>query len=170
MKGIACDVRPAKLLLIKIDNWFGPRWLGFCGKLLGSAGVHSRFGIGPLRNLSIPPFVPARVVSQRRFAAPNFSEFSSGELLHRSIPSKLALRRKAFFELPNTAMVWFSGNTAHNDRGSLMAYVPINQDYWAWFVGFHKAASGWVPGNLRGITLQQLCQFQDSSQASSLAG
>src|SRR5687767_7333422 len=46
--------------VVKIDNWFGKRWLGFSGKTLGAAGVRKE-------KLTLPPFIPSRVVSQRRF-------------------------------------------------------------------------------------------------------
>ena len=73
-------------------------------------------------------------------------------------------------EQPNTALIWFSGNTSHNDRGSLLAYLPVGQEYSAWFAGFQRTAPDWESDNLRGITLQQLCQLQCGSQAYPLAG
>lgn len=162
-RGIFHQVGPSTLLLMKIDNWFGFRWLGFCGKLLGIAGVHCRLPKARARQFTIPPFVPARVVSQRRFVAPDFQEQPAGEPLHKSIPSSKALRRKAVVEIPDTAMIWFSGGTANNDRGSLMVYMPIGAEYWAWYVAFRRTDSGWTLSELRGITKEQLRQFQSSS-------
>src|SRR5262245_49609679 len=46
--------------VVKIDNWFGQRWLGFSGKAVGALRVCQR-------RLTLPPFVPSRVLSQRRF-------------------------------------------------------------------------------------------------------
>jgi hypothetical protein len=46
--------------VVKIDNWFGKRWLGFSGKSLGVLSIRKK-------KLTLPPFIPSRVVSQRRF-------------------------------------------------------------------------------------------------------
>jgi hypothetical protein len=55
--GVARDSEPARLYVIRIDNWFGPRWMLFAGKAIGLVGVHKT-------RLHIPPFVPSRVVEQ----------------------------------------------------------------------------------------------------------
>ena len=31
--GVARDYEPARLYVIRIDNWFGPKWMRFAGKL-----------------------------------------------------------------------------------------------------------------------------------------
>ncbi len=36
--GGARDYEPARLYVIRIDNWFGPRWMHFAGKV--SVGKH----------------------------------------------------------------------------------------------------------------------------------
>src|SRR3982751_3555160 len=48
------------VVAVHINHWFGERWLGFCGKLLGAAGVRSRRLDG---ELTPPPFHPHRVLS-----------------------------------------------------------------------------------------------------------
>lgn len=52
----ALQARPAHLILIRVDNWFGERWIGFGGKVLGLAGISFK------DNLVLPPFVPSRIV------------------------------------------------------------------------------------------------------------
>jgi hypothetical protein len=54
------------------------------------------------------------------------------------MPSTRALRRKAAEVAPEELLTWYSGSTADNGRGSLMAYVPIEGSYWAWYVGFER--------------------------------
>ncbi|HEY2859006.1 MAG TPA: hypothetical protein VGJ21_11360 [Terracidiphilus sp.] len=39
---------------------------------------------------------------------------------------RAALLRKAAVAAPFTALVWYSGNSKTNGRGSLMAHVPVN--------------------------------------------
>ncbi len=67
---------PETLVLIKIDNYFGSKWLGFSGKALGLLGVWHNPDYHPANNIRIPPFVPNRVVSQRRFAGPAYEEIA----------------------------------------------------------------------------------------------
>ena len=104
--GILRRCSPASLALIKIDNWFGARWLGFAGKFLGAAGVTLIPSKIRPDNLTIPPFVPERVVSQRRFAGPAFEEIDAGKPVHKHVSSKLALRRMMAIEEPNAALAW----------------------------------------------------------------
>ena len=41
--GVARDYEPARLYGIRIDNWFGPKWVRFAGKV--SVGKHFYAGI-----------------------------------------------------------------------------------------------------------------------------
>lgn len=125
--GVMLRHAPEILYLIKINNWFGSKWLGFSGKLLGAVGVWHKPDY-----IRIPPFVPNRVVSQRRFVAPAFAEIDSGDAVHLSISSRRALLRETAAVLPKAALIWYSGNSGRTGRGSIMAYLPIDDSYWTW--------------------------------------
>jgi hypothetical protein len=129
---------PESFVLIKIDNWFGSRWLGFSGKALGALGLTIKPSYRNHKHLMIPPFVPERVLSQRRFIAPAFEEIDAGKPVHIHVPSRIALRRKVAVEEPNTALAWYSGKTKENGRGSLMVYLLVGDAYWAWFVELER--------------------------------
>jgi hypothetical protein len=150
VNGILHRYSPPTLVLIKIDNWFGSRWLGFRGKFIGAAGVTNNVNKRPLDDIAIPPFVPERVVSQRRFIAPHFDEVEAGESIQKHIPSRLALRRNAALAAPDNALIWYSGNSKANGRGSLMAYLPLDSTYWPWFVDLEKS-DPWRITEIRGI-------------------
>jgi len=79
---------PKTFFLIKIDNWFGSKWLGFSGKTMGAIGVWNKPYERDPKGLRIPPFV----ISQRRFAAPDYGEIDSGKLIHQHVGSTDALR------------------------------------------------------------------------------
>jgi hypothetical protein len=64
IEGTACANGFAAIVVAHIDHWFGPRWLGFRGKLLGAASVRSRRLTG---RLAPPPFHPHRVRSVREY-------------------------------------------------------------------------------------------------------
>src|SRR5271165_6072784 len=122
--GIVAGHSPDTLVVIKIDNWFGSKWLGFSGKMLGALGVWNKPYNQPPDGLRIPPFVPNRVVSQRRFSAPDYAEVDSGKPIHAQVESTVALLRKAAAVAPNTALAWYSGNSHAAGRGAVMAYIP----------------------------------------------
>jgi hypothetical protein len=131
---------PTEFVLIKIDNWFGSKWLGFSGKTLGAVGVWNKPHNESPASIRIPPFVPNRVIRQRRFSGyPNYNEGSSGIAIHVQIPSDQALTRRVAFHAPQTALAWYSGNSASSGRGALMSYVPCNESYWAWYADWKKA-------------------------------
>ncbi|MCA1709275.1 MAG: hypothetical protein LC808_40740 [Actinobacteria bacterium] len=54
--GVEEAINTKQTYVVKIDNWFGKRWLGFSGKALGALGVRKQ-------KLTLPPFIPTRVVS-----------------------------------------------------------------------------------------------------------
>src|SRR5579864_610502 len=89
------------LIVVKIDGWFGSRWLGFSGKVLGSLGVWKD-------RLTIPPFVPNRVLSQRKYIAPAYHEIDRGHPIHIKTTSNGALSRFVKDVAPRTALVWYS--------------------------------------------------------------
>ncbi len=63
--GLARDHEPARLHVVRIDNWFGPKWMHFAGKFTAGKG----FAIGVHKTtLHVPLFVPHRAVAERAFA------------------------------------------------------------------------------------------------------
>ena len=124
--GILQTYTPPKLILIKIDNWFGSRWLRFSGKFLGELGVW-------YSTLRVPPFVPNRVISERQFTAPDYLTGAAQQPIHIRTESKYALRRELSEIAPKASLIWYSGNSQKTKRGSLMAYIWHSNAYWAWY-------------------------------------
>ena len=142
VNGLLLEEAPSSLLLIKIDNWFGSKWLGFSGKTLGALGVS-------MAKLTIPPFVPNRVLSERRIIGwPPYSEAKHDRLIHRSIPSFVALTRSAVEVAPGKLLFWYSGGSIKSGRSSTMAYVPTGDAYCKWYAewAFHVSwhAVNWI--------------------------
>ena len=135
INGLLLREKPERLLLIKIDNWFGSNCLSFSGKALGAIGVWSR-------TLTVPPFVPNRVIHQKQYLAPTYKEISAGEPLHRSVPSATAMARKVSEVAPGAGLIWYSGKSKERGRGCLMSYVPQGDQYWSWYVGWANR-QGW---------------------------
>jgi len=117
--GVLRDRRVEEAVVVRIDNWFDRKWLGFS----------TPRAIGPRQELTLPPFHPHRVESWRRYAWSGYAErFLTtsapwSERPHRLQPSAENLGRRVAGLAASTAFVWTSGNTERNGRGSLMVYV-----------------------------------------------
>ena len=133
--------------LVKIDNWFAPKWRGFSGKVLGALGQWRR----PLR---IPPFVPRRVRIQQTFRTPDFKD-TPRPLLHIWMDSESHMRRRFTDVAPDTAVIWYSGATVPNGRGALMTYVRERVEPYGWYAGWVKKET-WLPTQLRGISTTEV--------------
>ncbi|MBS1802052.1 MAG: hypothetical protein JST28_01735 [Acidobacteria bacterium] len=129
--GVAKNFEPARLYVIRIDNWFGPKWMHFAGKF--TAGKRLRglptaaIGVHKTR-LHVPPFVPSRVVEQVVFAGPKYEETLPAKPLHIECPSKQALSRRIEDVDEGAAFVWISGNSEAQKRGAMMVYWPVAFD------------------------------------------
>lgn len=158
--GVARDYEPARLYIIRIDSWFGPRWMHFAGKF--TAGKHFAIGVHKTR-LHVPPFVPHRVVAQRVFVGPDYGEAVAAAPLHIDCPSQQALSRRIADLDKDAAFIWFSGESEAQKRGSVMVYLPVAADSaprhrkslgntGAFYVGFSQSEASWKPVMPRGIS------------------
>lgn len=172
--GVVRDYEPARLYLIRIDNWFGPKWMRFAGKF--TAGKHFAIGVHKTR-LHVPPFVPHRVVSQRVVVGPDYQETVLAAPLHIECPSKQALSRRIEDIDKDAAFLWFGGKSEAQRRGSVMVYLPIapvgtarRQDGLrhggAFYVGFSLWDGDWNPAMLRGVSRTEVTHLEESGRAS----
>jgi hypothetical protein len=140
------------IYVTRVDRWFGDRWIGFSGKVLGAAGVHHG------EDFRVPPFVPNRIVSSRFFRrthSRNYVEDSPPVTLHRDQRSEENLRRKLADLAPEEVLIWFTGSSGETGRGSVLAYVPTDAGHEAWFVGLAKNIS-WRVVKIVGIAPEEL--------------
>ena len=142
---------PTNLYLVRIDNWFGERWLGFGGKLVGAVGVHPT-------ELTIPPFNPNRVRAECAFVRTDdgsYAQVDGVERLHLDISSEANLRRKIRATTESGVFAWFSGNSIANGRGSLLVYTSAKEDAVGWYAGFERK-DGWRIESQKGISREAL--------------
>jgi len=167
VNGVLHRYTPASLALVKTDNWFGRKWLYFSGKALGALGVWNvPTDRRPNNLLRIPPFVPERVVSQRRFIAPDYQEIDPGKPLHRHIHSSFALERRVAELEPRTALAWYSGNSLANGRGAFMAYIPVGTSYWPWYAELKRAETWGITAQAKNIKPNQFSELLEAGSAS----
>ena len=172
--GVARDYEPARLYVIRIDNWFGPKWVHFAGKV--SVGKHFYAGIHKV-TLHVPPFVPHRVVAERVFAGPNYGKTVARPPLHIECASMLALTRRIADIDRDAAFVWFSSESEVQKRGSVMVYLPVasnpmatrrdeHRQTGAFYTGFSQREMGWKPAMLRGVSRGELAYLEESGRRS----
>lgn len=170
--GVAGDYEPARLYVIRIDNWFGPKWMGFAGKFSVAKGVG--FGVHK-RRLHVPPFVPQRVVAERVFVGPDYEETVVMPPLHIDCPGKEALKRRIEDIDKDAAFLWFSAESEEQKRGSVMVYLPMAFDAavhrrgelrgcGAFYVGYSERETGWEPAMLRGISRGEMRHLEESGR------
>jgi len=139
--------------VVKIDNWFGRRWLKFSHKIMGVVGCR---GYGP--NLTLPPFKPSRVVSERCFERRDGSDWyqvADPAPVHLDQPGTKNQWRRVRELFPDTAFFWWSGGSRTNGRGSLMAYLPGACAHSGWYVESCRD-HGWRESDRLLITAQEL--------------
>lgn len=133
--GVAVAHEFRVLVAVHVDHWFGPRWLGFCGKLLGAAGVHNRRLTDDLRP---PPFHPHRVRSARAYQVTESGRFEFWEDI-RSLHDFRSSGSNFYRKIGRGRLyVWYTGDTAASDKAAVMAYLVARDWNAAWYVGFDK--------------------------------
>lgn len=171
--GVARDYEPARLYVIRIDNWFGPKWMHFAGKF--SAGKGAYLGVHK-RILHMPPFVPHRVVAERVFAGPNYYETVARSPLHIECASMLALTRRIADVDKEAVFIWFSSGSETQKRDSIMVYLPVastlatshrreRRRSGAFYVGLSEHELGWEPAMLRGISRGEVEHLEEFGSA-----
>ena len=142
--GEIADVR-----MVRIDNWFGAKWLGFAGKMLGALSVHKDT---TRADLVVPPFTPGRVVWEHHFSRDGAGKYllRHGEpILHRTQTTSSNLSRKLADISPQTHFVWFSGNSGKNGRGGILGASLHERDQDAYYLGFTRKQA-WQVGDVAG--------------------
>lgn len=153
--GVETRFEPDECYVVKINNWFGQRWLRFSGRSLGAISLWKT-------KLTLPPFVPSRVVSQRRFwsEGPRPPQRS----LHVWQRSGENLQRYADIVIHEASVFWYSGGTKENNRASFMAYVLTPEGHRPWYVGLRKRES-WHVVEAFGISRSELDLIHESPRS-----
>lgn len=164
VSSVVSATSPPEFYLVKVDNWFGPKWLAFSHKVLGAFGVASR-------DLVVPPFVPGRIVSEAVFVRGETGGYAATEParpLHVTQNSAANAARKLSRLLPRTAIFWWSGESATNGRGSLMAYLPTPDGHVPWYVELSGKLS-WRPSVTKGVSGAEIQSYLSAATATDAA-
>ena len=128
------EYKPAEVYTTRIRDWFDYKWCYFSGKTLGALGV-SKF-----TDLTLPPFVPNRVLSQDHYdrVPSNFYEQSDAPALHIHQESAENFQRFVRRTTNDGTLFWFSSGSATSGRGSMMVYHVMPNLKFGWHVTFMK--------------------------------
>lgn len=133
----SAGLKPEDLFVIRVDNWFDRKWLGFSGKVphtftygdglvafAGTQPIWSRKGAPS--ETTFPPFVPNRIVRETHLKAADgwVSRTSHSERVHslEKVPSRTNLDRKILSLFKDALFIWFSSKSEANGRGTIMIY------------------------------------------------
>jgi hypothetical protein len=139
---------PSDVYAIEIDHWFDHKWLQFSGQTLGALPFWRW-------RLTIPPFDPGRVVSQKYFHARNAGREIYDEdvrkPLHRDQWSGHNVNRYIKDISASGIFFWYSGDTNGSDRAALMVYLTSGEEAVPWYASFTKTEH-WRLNKVRGIS------------------
>jgi hypothetical protein len=139
VNGCAHHYKPAGFYLIRVRGWFDHKWLGFAGKRHGQVGVWNS-------RLTLPPFNPNRVLSQRFYVwSPQdkgYARSTGWARIHQHQHSSDNLRRYVGRVGRSVALAWFCSDTLKSGKGSLMVYVRTPRGINGWFVSLDKTDDG----------------------------
>jgi hypothetical protein len=158
--GVLRAAEPRELYVIKVDSWFGDKWLGFSAKLVGRLGLQHR------KTLRVPPFVPARVRAQDFFvrdASGAYVSKRAPQELHVEQTSEDNMRRLMSIVCPEAAVLWWSGETRRNRRGSLMAYLPTDEGHAGWYAEFRRG-DAWTVAKTCCTSAHELAMYAESDR------
>ncbi len=165
ISGVVETHRIHDVIAVKVDNWFGSKWLGFSHKTLGALGVHRR------EDLPVPPFVPSRVVSESRFVrdsdTASFDAAALDQSVHVPQSSPENKSRRLSLVFPNTALFWWCGRSAPNARGALMCYLPTQGGHTGWYAGYRREG-GWSESDSVLVTEAELSRFVGRARSGTL--
>src|SRR5262245_18520105 len=123
---------PAKIFVMKTDNWFDHKWLNFSG--IGSVRFDDfRLEIDTALDefsqdkTTFPPFNPNRIIGEWYFLRTTQGDYLpslDSPYVHERKLAPIAhnLHKRVTDFADSAVFVWLSSNTKSNQRGSIMVY------------------------------------------------
>lgn len=159
---------PAKIFVMKTDNWFDHKWLNFSG--IGSVRFDDfRLDIDTALDefsqdkTTFPPFNPNRIIGEWYFLRNALGDYlpslESPYVHERKLaPSAENLHKRVTDFAESAVFVWLSSNTKSNQRGSIMVYEVNGSEVDTWYVSLSKA-DDWRILQTKGIAREQVASL-----------
>ena len=163
--GLVGECSPELVHIVRIDNWFDHKWLGFSGRgrvafPYGEPYVDTALDEFRQQKLTFPPFSPSRVVAEHSFDRISHSRYAlpaAPRVIHgkkRAHSARNLQRRVADFA-DSALFLWFSSNSARSRHASLMVYTVQEGSTSSWFASF-AGTERWGLHRVKGISREQL--------------
>ena len=124
--GCLHQYQPSEVYIVRIRDCFDYKWCYFSGKAI------REMGFSDFRGLTLPPFVPNRVLSQDHYVleATSGDDYEPSEAPPLHVYQSSASNMKRFVRriMPNGAMIWFSSGSKSTGRGSVMVYSVFSSN------------------------------------------
>ena len=136
VSGCIKEYKPAEVYVVRIRDWFDYKWCYFSGKMIGAVSLHK------FVDLTLPPFVPNRVVSQDHYGrvAARLYEASDAPPLHIRQSSEENFKRFIRRTTNDGTAIWVSTGSKATGRGSVMVYNVSPDMKQGWHVTFLRKA------------------------------
>lgn len=150
------------VIFVKIKNWFDHKWLNYSGKKI----VHFEttlpyFGREEsleniwLKNSTIPPFTPNRVLSSKFFRVRETGNKKIESAINQSQRSTEASKKLISEYTSDGLMLWYSSNTLSNQKGSVLVYISKDQKVTSWYAQFENLG-GWRITRSKGVNINEI--------------
>ncbi len=126
--------KPAELYVIRIRDWFDYKWCYFSGKAVGAVGVKK------FCDLTLPPFVPNRVIAQEHYDrvatnndnyelsnAPRLHIATNGGILHSTVIRIMKTKTKNPTAVRETTAKRLASRAAQADQIAKTARLQARQ-------------------------------------------
>ena len=153
---------PLEVYVVEVDGWFDYKWQRFSGTVMHEISVWRG-------KLTLPPFHPSRILSERHFRLDPDSKLyaeAQAKPLHIHQPSVQNLQRTIRSVSASGLFVWYSQISKDADRASLMLYTVNADDASAWYAGFTKKGE-WELAQVNGTSRKAAGAFLRSGNPAS---
>jgi len=149
-----------EVCLVRIKNWFDHKWLNYSGKSVvqfhGGAGLFDVSLDNEWREkITVPPFNPNRVLSETFFRVKPTENKMFEKPLHTTKDSNDNLHNRISMYTKNGLFVWYSSDTEHNQKGSLMIY-RVQDGVVSTFYASFEHNNGWKIKQTKDIPVNEL--------------
>ena len=148
--GITETRMPSELFVIRVDNWFDHKWLGFAGQskvtidtglyeINSEINAHWRTGT----DVTIPPFSPQRILEESYFKKEKdkLVKQRAGIKLVHSLDSQRSSKNiynRANDVSNNGLFIWLSSKSILTQRASMLLYRSLEDKLLGWYASFVK--------------------------------
>jgi len=157
---VSADLRPERVHLVRVKNWFDSKWLWFSGvgRALsdGLSTEHPDTEVEEFRQeeVTFPPFAPGRILSESLW-------LRSGQTYERPLDfrpihekerrqSARNLQRRIRDAGDSALYLWYSSNTGLNGQGSVMAYSVLDGRVVGWYIALVERPHRWAVAKISG--------------------